>query len=73
MDTSKKEEVCCDESDLLCERNTHLCQRVENGQLVKNYDFVKNFKICFVKMEEMLYANSNLLFTLDNEIDINKK
>lgn len=38
--------------------------------MVKNYDFVKNFKICYVKEEEILYSNENLIFNLDEENDI---
>ena len=38
--------------------------------MVKNYDFVKNFKICYVKEEEVLYSNENLIFNLDEENDI---
>ena len=41
--------------------------------MVKNYDFVKNFKICYVKEEEILYSNENLIFNLDEENDIYAK
>lgn len=40
---------------------------------MKNYDFVKNFKICFIKEEEILYANENLIFKLEDENDIHLK
>ena len=63
-----------DETDVVREQNQHLCQCLQNGKLVKNYDFVKNFKICYIKEEEILYSNDNLVFKLDEENDIfNKK
>ena len=41
--------------------------------MVKHYDFVKNFKICYIKEEEVLYSNENLIFNLDEENDIYAK
>lgn len=38
--------------------------------MIKNNDFVKNFKICYIKEEEILYSNQNLIFNLDEENDI---
>lgn len=66
-----KESLLTDEADVVREQNSHLCQcQRKDGSWVKNYDFVKNFKICYVKMEEILYSNENLLFKLDEENDI---
>lgn len=60
-----------EETDVIREQNSHLCQCLQkNGEVIKNYDFVKNFKICFIKEEEILYANENLIFQLDQENDI---
>lgn len=73
VNKSKKDQRNTDETDVVREQNTHLCQCLQNGQMVKNYDFVKNFKICYVKEEEILYSNENLIFNLDEENDIYSK
>ena len=73
MNKSKKHKSKIDETDVIREQNTHLCQRLENGRMVKHYDFVKHFKICYIKEEEILYSNENLIFNLDEENDIFEK
>ena len=45
-----KQSLLADETDVVREQNSHLCQCIQrNGKVVKNYDFVKNFKICYIK------------------------
>lgn len=52
-----KDKIQKDETDVVREQNTHLCQCFEKGKMIKNNDFVKNFKICYIKEEEILYSN----------------
>ena len=73
VNKSKKDKGKIDETDVVREQNTHLCQCLQNGRMAKNYDFVKNFKICYIKEEEILYSNENLIFNLDEENDIYDK
>jgi hypothetical protein len=53
------------DDELLIERHYHLCQ---NGK-----DFVDNFKKRYLIMDPSLLDNKNMIFEIDNEVDINEK
>ena len=74
IDKTKESLLLMDETDVIREQNTQLCQCLKkDGTTEKNYDFVKNFKICFIKQEEILYTNDNLIFNIDEENDVFEK
>jgi hypothetical protein len=62
----KKRKLDEDPTDVIREQTVHLCQC--HSQETKN--FVRNFKILFIKGDELLMKNPNLQFQLDNENDI---
>ena len=62
-----------EETDVIREHNSHLCACLNNKSIQKNYHFVKNFKILFIKEHELLYSNPNLTFNIDEESDIYNK
>lgn len=51
-----------DEPDVLAEKHNHICNRFKN--------FVRNFKILYIKGHPLLFLNKNLCFQLNNEKDI---
>ena len=59
-----------DKTDVITEHNPHLCQCSKGKDFVKNYDFVKNFKILYIKEDDFLFSNPNLIFNINEENDI---
>lgn len=67
-----------DEDDVVRECMSHLCSCLnrKSKQMEKtklHLNFIRNFKILFIKGENLLFKNPNLNFTLGDEIDIKKK
>ena len=50
-----------EEAEVIRERNKHLCCEIK--------DFVRNFKVLFIKGDDFLLKNINLQFKLDDEMD----
>lgn len=51
--------------ELLIERHYHLCEHGKN--------FVDNFKKRYLIMDPLMLDNRNMIFEIDNEVDINEK
>ena len=62
---AKRQSIVDDETDLLLEHSPHYC--CNNGPYDPMKDFVRNFKILFIKSDDLLLSNPNLFFDLENE------
>ena len=69
------------ESDVIREQTVNLCgtcndfgDKVAKGTNTKNTsNFVRNFKILYIKGDDLLFANPNLLYKFSEENDIIEK
>lgn len=69
------------ESDVIREQTVHLCgacndfgDKVAKGRNAKNTsNFVRNFKILYIKGDDLLFQNPNLLYKFSEENDIMEK
>lgn len=69
-----KRKLIEDDNDVVREHQVHLCcqhklKKVPNLM----YKFRRNFKILYLKEEDLLFKNPNLNFQLEDNIDINRK